>query len=527
MIAFDDKNVVGETSEDDPRAARRSGKAGRDPSDPRSPFHRDRDRIFYSAEFARLQGVTQVTTTDSIAVHNRYTHSHKVEGAARSIVLHLRQQNDGIDVDEDVVMAAALAHDIGHAPFGHTGEVALHAVVTCDKHRRHDSRSRTKKARRDPDDGSTEPVCDCKLMDGFEGNAQSLRIAAILAVKSTGDLDDGPSLGMDLTRRVLAATAKYPWTRGANIQKLKKWGAYDCDASVLEWVQGAVDGEAASLEAQVMDRADDIAYAVHDLEDFYKSGAIPLWEVDVDPKFLSGFFDYVRESFEEESPLHRLEEEFKRYKQTQSATSDQPDQRRTGPKIPKDDFPLLSELESFVGQFPKARYVDDAKGRARFAAFRSSLIQLFVEDLTIENGEELRFRTETSDLFIEFVKQLSWYYVIENPELSVIQAGQTAIIETCFTYFYGKARGLWVAEDGAALKPRPHDVRSFPSRFLDYVKIGFAQVEGGQSKYLASQVIARAVVDYLCSLTDDQVYALAGQINGDLRFTTPRAFSLA
>ena len=151
----------------------------------RSPFRVDRDRIAASPFFARLAGVTQVVSPAGagLLVHNRLTHSLQVAQVARAIAERVAEDPLTTRLggcDPDVVEAAALAHDLGHPPFGHLGEQVLDRVA------------REKLG----------------LVDGFEGNAQSFRIV------TTIDLHGPSGAGLDLTAAVRAAILKYPWTRG-------------------------------------------------------------------------------------------------------------------------------------------------------------------------------------------------------------------------------------------------------------------------------------------------------------------------
>ena len=170
--------------DDEARAARRSWVAESGVGLATSPFRVDRDRIAASPFFARLAGVTQVVSPAGagLLVHNRLTHSLQVAQVARAIAERLAC--DPVvgplgGCDPDVVEAAALAHDLGHPPFGHLGEQVLDRV----------SRERL------------------GLSDGFEGNAQSFRIV------TTIDLHGPSGTGLDLTAAVRAALLKYPWTR--------------------------------------------------------------------------------------------------------------------------------------------------------------------------------------------------------------------------------------------------------------------------------------------------------------------------
>lgn len=249
------------------------------PSDEfRTEYEKDKGRIIHSEAFRRLQAKTQVLQASESDFHrNRLTHSVEVAQIGKGISRYLdhkyktKLEQCGIKIDYDLIESICLAHDIGHPPFGHGGEIALNYMM--------------------------------RDYGGFEGNGQTLRILSKLGKYSSG-------FGMNLTRRTMLGVLKYP-----NSYKLLHNGLisrnqvdkfyelnqdewmppkcfYDEENEIVDWILSEFSEEDQTLfkdfiskakehhktkyksfDCSIMDLADDISYCVHDFEDGYELGA--------------------------------------------------------------------------------------------------------------------------------------------------------------------------------------------------------------------------------------------------------------
>jgi dGTPase len=265
----------------------------------RDQYARDRARVIHSAFFRRLQGKTQVLGLgESDFYRTRLTHSLEVAQLGSGLVEFLNEKHkhepDKIAPlpNKDLIEAIGLAHDIGHPPFGHGGEVALNYSMRGN--------------------------------GGFEGNAQTLRICTELGEYSS-------EAGLNLTRRTLLGVLKYPATYSETVntkiysgESRKNIDSYkppkcifDSNKSSLDWILQSLSAQQKllfsstekqdgkhnktrykSIDCSIMEIADDIAYGVHDLEDAIALGLVTAsaWNLEVTEPIKSSSEKYSLDS---------------------------------------------------------------------------------------------------------------------------------------------------------------------------------------------------------------------------------------
>lgn len=427
-----------------------------DIGDQRENFQIDRDRLIYSFAFRRLAQVTQVASaTEGNVFHNRLTHSLKVAQVGRRLAEYLFDKylstNSALiekcgELSPDVVETACLAHDLGHPPFGHIAEKEL-----------------DKAARK------------AGLLDGFEGNAQTFRILTKLEPYKP-DFS-----GLNLTRATLDATLKYPWFREIdednkpkNTKKGRKFSVYTLDKDVFEFVRKEKEyrkSEKQSLEASVMEFADDITYSVHDFEDFYLAGLIPLNILLQTPNLLN---EFIQDWIDNIGNNNQLKDQLKTAEEKE-------------------------RLKDFLSSYLPPKYAPRSINEITYVRANSSLlIQKYLQSASIcesygEHGHLQRRLDEEIEL--KLLQRIVWQYVITNSSLATQQYGQRKIIRKLFQ-IYKKAI-------------ENKENKLIPSRFLQ---------DGSLPKFLEegdkSQQKLRLAVDIVASLSESEAVLMYRRLTG-------------
>jgi dGTPase len=301
-----------------------------------------------------------------------------------------------------------LAHDLGHPPFGHVAEKKL------------------------------QDICSEVSTEAFQGNAQSFRIVTNLAVRSPEEQ------GLDLTRATLNAILKYPWLKKDEGPNTDKWGAYTSEGTAYEEARKAAPfKESKTLEAELMDWADDVAYAVYDMEDFYRAGLVPLDRLieNNDPQSVRRRGKNTLESFLES--VHRrwnlkgLEPSLGRRAGYQTQFRNllrvfgSLDALRDPYSGTQAQRGALRHITSFlVGRYANSVELTEPQVVVPVSGygFSHAPMKVLTGPPPVRVDDGLRME-------VTMLKELTWTYVIENPSLAAQQDGQKLIVKTLYDRF--------------------------------------------------------------------------------------------
>ncbi|WP_082105536.1 deoxyguanosinetriphosphate triphosphohydrolase family protein [Demequina subtropica] len=475
----------------------------------RPEYRVDLERIRFSPYFSRLSAVTQVISQSGagLAVHNRLTHSVKVTAVARSIAVSLNGDwgergalvRDLGGCDPVVVQAAAAAHDLGHPPFGHLGEQTLDRLA----------RERF------------------GLEEGFEGNAQTFRILTRL------DEYDRAGSGLNLTRAVRAAVLKYPWTReqgegwsgGADTPRglsprrpgegARKFSAYTLDLDDMLDARHAypeIARRQQTVECSVMDIADDIAYSLHDLDDFYRADLLN--QAAVSAEFRTWSRDRAALAATPLEQLHRA-------RRTPGHGLELLRRRLVArdPWVAQDDAfaeSVARVADEVVDGLLSVPYDGSLAADRALAVFMAGWIARLQHSIVVTRDPDIRSGHVSLDAAafhdVAVLKFLQERFVLHRPDLAVYQRGQASVIERLVTSF-----AAWLDDDD--------DVRRAPRRLLDLVELAAEDylavrdrtpelLPTTDAQALHRYATGRGIVDYVASLTDAQAMSVANLVSG-------------
>ncbi|RGE19863.1 deoxyguanosinetriphosphate triphosphohydrolase family protein [Leucobacter sp. wl10] len=495
----------------------------------RSPqeYRIDLERIRFSPYFARLSDVTQVVPQSGVGpvMHNRLTHSLKVSAVARVIAAQLAghearhaafARGERVEDDETgaivtrlggcdtiVAQAAAHAHDVGHPPFGHLGERVLDRVA----------RERL------------------GLAEGFEGNAQSFRILTQLDTLGR----DFP--GLNLTAASRAATLKYPWTRaewigvtvqqtpvqdrprgvgGDPVEGAEKFSAYALEATEMERALAAfprIGGGLQTVECAVMDLADDIAYAVHDLDDFARAGV--LQQAAVSGELRAWLAHEAALAAEESSELQAawrapgrsLELLWRRVRAKDAWIADR-DAFTAAVRRVSDEVAESLLATPYDGGIDSERAVSSFT-RRWIEHLRTSIV---VDEHPNVRGGHVRLDRQAWHE-VAVLKFVHAHFVLERPELGQTQRGRARVVQELALGF-----DEWLGD--------PADSGRAPRRLLEWsdeaTDASFALrrdrpellIGDTSDAGLRQQGRARAILDYVASLSDQQAVSTHRELTG-------------
>jgi dGTPase len=490
-------------------------------------FRIDLERVRFSPYFSRLSAVTQVISQAGASplIHNRLTHSLKVTAVARAVAVAVDNSLVGTTpalsapggCDAVVVQAAASAHDLGHPPFGHLGENVLNAIARNT----------------------------LGLADGFEGNAQTYRIIAAL------DVCDGASAGLNLTAAVRTAVSKYPWTPSLDgiEEALGSGGAFEHPASALppgikriggklvarkysayflehdDLAEARMSGPTLkpyeqSLECSVMDLADDIAYSIHDVDDFYRAGILS--QVAVAREFRGWIENSTRLrelAAPDPDPITGSLADPAANVPGAALESLRRHIHRNDPWIADDDAfadAVGVVADDLVEGLLSTVFDGSIAAERVLSTFTSRWIAHFERSIVAAPRDTPRTGMVTLDRRawheVKVLKFVHKHFILNRPDIAMYQRGLSQVLVALVSAF-----SEWLDDD--------NDRKRVPRRLLEMVdlaSIGYRRLarerpdllEDTDASTLRRLGRGRGVIDYVASLSDGQAIAVAEALNG-------------
>lgn len=461
----------------------------------RGEFRRDFARLIHSTAFRRLQGKTQLYPgRESDFFRNRLTHSLEVAQIAKSICYKInyeietdkKKYPEPLKINSDLVEFAGLAHDLGHPPFGHSGEKVLDDLM--------------------------------KNNGGFEGNAQTLRILCKLGKKDVDshDFEDlikngDKRIGLNLTFRSLAAILKYDYKIPIKNDKRKNKsgvakGYYHSEGNIVKKIKESVTGKKdfkgtfRTIECQIMDLADDIAYSVYDLEDAFKAGfltpldlLIPKKEIIdeiikiMEPKFKKKFtFDKIIEILYSSIPEELISLLYSDFPESKKLIDEK-----------------KGELSYFLASLAYKVSKDIAGNGYDRILWSSQLVDDFISGIVFTINSSIpalstaEFNYKIS-VKVEVLKLFVFYYQIKSPMLKIVDFRGKEILTKIFNVLSGTDPN-WNNNEGgkSAFELLPEDFKQLYVNFK-------TQTEKN-----------RVICDFIAGMTDSYAIEFYGRLTSE------------
>ncbi|HEX9570491.1 MAG TPA: dNTP triphosphohydrolase [Rhodospirillales bacterium] len=460
----------------------------------RNPFRRDYARLLHCPAFRRLQGKMQLFAgLESDFFRNRLTHSLEVAQISKSIALKLNQESlnqKGYSIDTDLVEFAGLAHDLGHAPFGHSGEYALNERM--------------------------------RKFGGFEGNAQTLRILCRLEKKLDSlprqlEADHRPiwfkkgrdnSIGLNLCYRTLAAIIKYDkQVEPSKKPKSPDKGYYAEESPIVSQIRSTLLGKKSkrqlrTVECQIMDLADDIAYSTYDIEDAFKAG----------------FLEPLDLFFPEINVLRTVAE---RTGAELGKSVSVKDVNRVLERVLRDYVFPYTAKELKIRSYKKFRNLvattyrlSKNLSKSGFARgkFTSGLVNRFMSAISVDIDDEypllsnIKMRDEIREEVV-VLKHLTYVSLIESNRMKAVSYRSVHIINTIFDALMNKDRQSLIK--GEELLPI-----DFSEKFRQATIVAVGNTEEERNADLRRKQ-ARIVCDFIAGMTDRYAIEFYGRLTSE------------
>jgi dGTPase len=392
----------------------------------RDDYEKDYARLIQSPAFRRLQGKSQVFGAGSGDYYRtRLTHSLEVAQIAREVAKRFgrsmpdlqQAEHPGLMIDPTVVECAALAHDFGHPPFGHKGEEVLNSLLMNEYGLK------------------------------YEGNAQNFRILMFLEKRA------GSDSGLVLTAAVLLSINKYPFLleEEGNLKGVyaSEWESIHELRTLWQMPEGC-----STLEAQLMDLCDDIAYSTHDIEDGIRAGKIQMNDT----------------FFEDDRLIRHVVLEVLNDPSNKRFVWEQLNVEAMVRKV------LADYLEQWERIFVECN-LEESRTRREMKALWVSMFAngLGILDDTVNGWKKVTLvkdGIEDLDLLrtMEILKKLAWVTLIKDFRVQRLQKRSEIIVESLWSSFKDPEKGQWIVPpDWMDSYERHKDKWSWPRFIADYI----------------------------------------------------------